>query len=58
MAYLVFVWTPGGYELREEEGDPPQPGETVERDGKRWNVVKLAPSPLPNDGRACAYLQA
>ena len=56
-AYLVFVWSPSGYELHEEQGDPPQAGETVERDGKRWNVVKVAPSPLPNDERTCAYLQ-
>jgi len=56
-AYLVFVWTPNGYELREEQGEPPQPGETVERDGKRLSVTKVAPSPLPGDDRTCVYLQ-
>ena len=56
-SYLVFVWTPSGYELHEEQGEPPQPGESVERDGKRWRVLKVAPSPLPRDDRLCAYLQ-
>jgi hypothetical protein len=55
--YLVFVWTPSGYELHEEQGEPPQPGESVERDGKRWRVLKVALSPLPRDDRLCAYLQ-
>ncbi len=55
--YLAFVWTPTGYELREEQGDAPQVGETVEHDGKTWRVVKVAQSPLPNDPRTCAYLQ-
>jgi hypothetical protein len=56
-SYLAFVWTTGGYELHEERGRLPQVGETVENDGKRWTVVKLAPSPLPGDARTCAYLQ-
>jgi len=55
--YLAFVWTPTGYELHEEQGDPPHVGDTVERDGKTWRVLKVAPSPLPNDQRTCAYLQ-
>jgi hypothetical protein len=55
--YLVFVWTPGGYELREEHGELPNVGDTVEDDGKKWRVVKIAPSPLPGDNRQCAYLQ-
>jgi len=24
--YLLFVWTPSGYELREHEGEPPALG--------------------------------
>jgi hypothetical protein len=55
--YLAFVWTPTGYELREEHGLAPQVGESVESNGKRLTVVKIAPSPLPNDRRSCAYLQ-
>jgi hypothetical protein len=55
--HLVFVWTPTGYELRERDGDPPAVGATVEEDGKRLWVTKVAPSPLPGDSRPCAYLQ-
>lgn len=57
MSYLLFVWTPRGYELREREGDPPAVGAEVEEDGKQQRVSKLAPSPLPGDDRVCAYLQ-
>lgn len=55
--YLAFVWTPAGYELREESGELPQVGSTVESDGRRWTVFKIALSPLPGDSRTCAYLQ-
>lgn len=55
--YLAFVWTTGGYELREEHGELPSVGSTVESDGKRLTVFKIGPSPLPNDRRVCAYLQ-
>jgi hypothetical protein len=55
--YLVFAWSPNGYELHEVHGEPPRPGETVENDGRRWFVTKIAPSPLPGDNRPCAYLQ-
>jgi hypothetical protein len=56
--YLVFVSKPSGYELLERDGGPPEPGSEVEVDeGLRYTVIKLAPSPLPQDGRTCAYLQ-
>jgi hypothetical protein len=55
--YLAFVWTPGGYELHEERGELPAVGSSVEFEGKRWTVFKVAPSPLPGDTRTCAYLQ-
>jgi hypothetical protein len=55
--YLAFVWTPAGYELREERGELPRAGSTIESDGKHWTVFKVAPSPLPGDDRICAYLQ-
>jgi hypothetical protein len=55
--YLAFVWTPGGYELREEHGDLPSVGSTIESDGKHWTVFKVGPSPLPGDSRTCVYLQ-
>jgi hypothetical protein len=57
MAHLLFVWKPSGWELREREGDPPAVGEEVEEDAVRMTVTKVAPSPLPDDDRRCAYLQ-
>ncbi len=57
MSYLLFVWKPSGWELREREGDPPAVGEEVEEDTVRMTVTKVAPSPLPGDDRRCAYLQ-
>jgi hypothetical protein len=56
--YLVFTWTTSGYELREEHGTMPGVGDRVETDGRTLHVSKVAPSPLPRDNRACAYLQA
>jgi hypothetical protein len=55
--YLLFVWKPSGYELREREGDPPSIGAELEEDGKTMRVAKVAPSPLPGDARPCVYLQ-
>jgi len=56
--YVVFTWTPGGYELREEHGDPPRVGDEVsDGNGKTWRVIKIGASPLPGDSRPCAYLQ-
>jgi hypothetical protein len=54
--YLLFVWKPSGYELREREGEPPGVGEEVEENDVRMTVTKVAPSPLPGDERRCAYL--
>ena len=56
--HLLFIWKPSGYELREAEGDVPAVGSEVEQDDKKLRVTKVAPSPLPNDPRPCAYLQA
>jgi hypothetical protein len=56
-SYLLFVWKPNGYELREQQGEPPEVGAEVEQDGATLRVTKLAPSPLPGDRRICAYLQ-
>jgi hypothetical protein len=57
--YLLFITRPTGYELAEREGDPPTAGEQVGLDGEgeRFVVSKVAPSPLPQDERVCAYLQ-
>ena len=56
--YLLFIWKPSGYELREAEGEVPAVGSEVEADNEKLRVSKIAPSPLPNDDRPCAYLQA
>jgi hypothetical protein len=56
--HLLFVSRPTGYELAEREGEPPAPGQEIELDGVgSFVVVKVAPSPLPQDDRPCAYLQ-
>jgi hypothetical protein len=54
--HLLFVSKPSGYELREQDGDAPPLGSSVEQDGETLRVTKLAPSPLPGDRRQCAYL--
>ena len=56
--YLLFIWKPSGYELRDETGEPPAVGSEVEADNLKLRVTKIAPSPLPNDSRMCAYVQA
>jgi hypothetical protein len=58
VSYLIFVTKPTGYELREEEGEPPSVGDEVEVDERRLRISKLAPSPLPNDSRVAAYTQS
>ena len=50
--YVLFVWSPTGYSLRDREGDPPHVGDEVE-DG--LVVTKIGPSPVPGDTRTCAY---
>jgi hypothetical protein len=56
--YLLFIWKPSGYELRDATGEPPAVGSEVEADDVKLRVTKVAPSPLPNDSRMCAYVQA
>jgi hypothetical protein len=56
--HLLFVWKPSGYELVERDGEPPGVGETIDVDGRGQRVTKIGPSPLPGDGRPCAYLIA
>jgi hypothetical protein len=50
--YLLFVWSPSGYSLREHDGEPPRVGDELE-DG--LVVTKIGPSPVPGDTRPCAY---
>jgi hypothetical protein len=57
--HLLFVSKPSGYELVERDGEAPAPGTSVElEEGRRFTVSKVGPSPLPDDARPCAYLQA
>ena len=56
--YVLFIWTPSGYELEEREGEPPDVGSEVELDGRTERVTKIGASPLPGDSRPCAYLMA
>ena len=55
MSYLLFVWTPTGYLLREQEGEPPNPGDRVELDEKSSRITKRGVSPLPGDNRVCVF---
>jgi hypothetical protein len=55
--FLLFVSHPTGYELREQDGDEPAVGATLELDEERLQVTKVAPSPLPGDERRCVYTQ-
>jgi hypothetical protein len=55
VTYLLFVWTPAGYELREQDGEPPSVGDQIEVDERRLSITKLGVSPLPGDARVCAY---
>ena len=55
--HLLFVWSTSGYVLVERTGEPPQAGTEVLERERRYRVTKVAPSPLPDDRRRCAYLQ-
>jgi hypothetical protein len=58
VTYLLFVWRPTGYELREREGELPTVGAILDEEEGRMLVTRIGPSPLPGDDRRCAYLQA
>jgi hypothetical protein len=53
--YLLFVWSPAGYELEERDGDPPAMGSELERHGQTLVVTKIGASPLPSDPRPCVF---
>lgn len=55
--YLLFVWSPAGWTLRERDGELPPVGATVDEDDKHLRISKIGPSPLPGDRRPCAYTQ-
>jgi hypothetical protein len=45
-----------GARYRLVEIDPTEPGGPVVVDGDAYDVLRTGPSPLPGDGRRCAYL--
>lgn len=55
-SYLLFLWTPTGYQLEEADGELPKPGAEIEVGDRRERVTKIGPSPLPGDDRPCVYL--
>ena len=55
--WLAFVPSPHGYALVERSGATPEAGDVLELDEGRFRVVRLAPSPLPGDGRRTAYVE-
>lgn len=54
-SYVLFAWAPSGYELREQRGELPAAGHTVEDGDRLLIVTKVGRSPLPGDDRPCAY---
>lgn len=55
--HVLFAWTPRGYALHAGDGDLPSVGARLRLNGHEYAVAKLAPSPLPGDGRRCVYLE-
>ena len=53
--YLLFVWSPAGYTVREEQGDPPRPGDELTDGDQTLVISKVGVSPFPGDTRTCAY---
>jgi hypothetical protein len=53
--YLLFVWSPAGYTLREEHGDLPNIGDELAEGDTTLVISKVGVSPFPGDPRACAY---
>ena len=55
-AHLLFVPSPARYALVARDGPPPSEGSEVELDERLFVVSKVAPAPLPDEPRACAFL--
>jgi hypothetical protein len=53
--YLLFLWSPAGYSLREQTGDPPRLGDEFEEGELQLVVNKVGASPLPGDARQCVF---
>jgi chromosome segregation ATPase len=55
-SHLRLVALPTGYALSESPEPPPQVGELIGIDGKRYAVASSGRSPLPGDERPCVLL--
>ena len=57
--YLLFIPTPHGYQLVEQDGRVPAILDDVSLPGNETGlcVIKVGRSPLHDDGRPCAYLE-
>jgi len=56
--YVEVFPSKGEYVLRDRSGRCPAAGDRVDgEDGVGYVVLKVGRSPLPNDGRPCAYLE-
>jgi hypothetical protein len=57
--HLLFVSSSAGYALVEREGAPPAVGSRLDEPdlGGSLIVVKVGSSPLPNDDRACGFVE-
>ncbi|HEY6963247.1 MAG TPA: hypothetical protein VI408_15280 [Gaiellaceae bacterium] len=54
-SHVLFFRTPDGYAFADRTGAAPAVGETVELDGCRYEVARVAPAPVPG-AQLCAYL--
>jgi hypothetical protein len=53
--HLLFVWSPAGYQLREELGELPPVGHEFDDGELKLVISKIGVSPLPGDKRPCAF---
>ncbi len=53
--YVLMVWSPAGYTLREMQGELPALGHEFEDGDKTLVISKIGASPLPGDTRQCAF---
>jgi len=54
-AYVLFLWSPAGYTIREMQGELPDVGHEFDEGDRTLVVTKIGASPLPGDTRSCAF---
>lgn len=54
--HVLVVAEPSGYRLVERDSAAPARGDVLDVDGVLQRVLRVGPSPLPGDGRRCAFL--